>query len=268
MPILYKMKCITAPHTSASGKYYALTQHTGTWRTREVARLIQANCSLKESDVLGVFSKLVCTMKLLLQDSQRVQLDGFGTFKNSLQQELHSSQSKNTTNYASTLQIKQRQKKNSRTAGLYFARAVHVGVIDADGLAKIMQANCTIKATDIKAVLTELGETIATQLQNSIRVKLDGLGSFKIGIRGIGSKTIDEYSVAKNVRDLHTNFQPETKKDATGLRQRAMLGGMKVRNENIEEKEATKAKSAPSTTGGINSKVLTFIFLKQPITVQ
>jgi len=172
---------------------------------------------------------------------------------------------KNATNYASTLQIKQRQKKNSRTAGLYFARAVHVGVIDADGLAKIMQANCTIKAADIKTVLTELVETMATQLQNSMRVKLDGLGSFKIGIRGIGSKTIDEYSVAKNVRDLHINFQPETKKDATGLRQRAMLGGMKVqeapRNENIDEKEATKAKSAPSTTGGTNSKALTFIFL-------
>ncbi|HRN16029.1 MAG TPA: HU family DNA-binding protein [Xylanibacter oryzae] len=46
---------------------------------------IQANYSLKESDVLEVFSELVCTMKLLLQDSQRVQLDGFGTFKNSLQ---------------------------------------------------------------------------------------------------------------------------------------------------------------------------------------
>src|SRR5574344_2172111 len=81
MPILYKMKRITAPHTSASGKYYALAQHTGTWRTRDVARIIQANCSLKESDVLAVVSELVCTMKLLLQNSQRVQLDGFGTFK-------------------------------------------------------------------------------------------------------------------------------------------------------------------------------------------
>ncbi|WP_154655694.1 DNA-binding protein [Xylanibacter oryzae] len=87
MPIIYKMKRITAPNTSASGKYYALAQHTGTWRTREVARLIQANCSLKESDVLGVISELVCTMKLLLQDSQRVQLDGFGTFKISITNE-------------------------------------------------------------------------------------------------------------------------------------------------------------------------------------
>jgi predicted histone-like DNA-binding protein len=81
MPILYKMKRITAPNTSASGKYYALAQHTGTWHTRDVARLIQANCSLKESDVLAAISELVYTMKLLLQDSQRVQLDGFGTFK-------------------------------------------------------------------------------------------------------------------------------------------------------------------------------------------
>ena len=118
-----------------------------------------------------------------------------------------------------------------------------------------MQANCTIKAADIKAVLTELVETMAAQLQNSMRVKIDGLGSFKIGIRGVGSKTIDEYSVSKNVRDLHINFQPETKKDATGLRQRAMLGGAKVqeapRNENIGEKEAAKAKAAtPGGNGG------------------
>lgn len=81
MPVLYKMKRITAPNTSASGKFYALAQHTGTWRTRDVAKLIQANCSLKESDVLAVISELFYTMRYLLQDSQRVQLDGFGTFK-------------------------------------------------------------------------------------------------------------------------------------------------------------------------------------------
>jgi hypothetical protein len=40
MPILYKMKQITAPNTSATGKYYALTQYTGTWRTRDVTKLI------------------------------------------------------------------------------------------------------------------------------------------------------------------------------------------------------------------------------------
>jgi predicted histone-like DNA-binding protein len=81
MAILYKMNKINAPNTSASGKYFALAQQTGTWNTRDVARMIQANCSLKESDVLGVISELVDVMRRLLQDSQRVQLDGFGTFK-------------------------------------------------------------------------------------------------------------------------------------------------------------------------------------------
>ena len=102
-------------------------------------------------------------------------------------------------------------------------------------------------------VISELVCTMKLLLQNSMRVKLDGLGSFKIGIRGIGNNTIDEYSVSKNVRDLHINFQPETKRDATGLPQRAMLGGAKVqeapRNENIGEKEAAKAKGAPSAGG-------------------
>jgi len=145
MPILYKMKRITAPHTSASGKFYALAQHTGTWRTRDVARIIQANCSLKESDVLAVVSELVCTMKLLLQDSQR-----------------------------------------------------------------------------------ELVETMSAQLQNSMRVKLDGLGAFKIGLKTKGAATAAEFSAGKNVVGMRVNFQPEAKTDANGTRQQALLNGAKV----------------------------------------
>ena len=116
----------------------------------------------------------------------------------------------------------------SATKGQFFARAVQVGTIDIEALAKIMQANCTIKAADIKALLTELVETMTSQLQNAMRVKLDGLGAFKIGIRGKGSPTVKDYSVAKHVKGLRVNFLPETKTDNNGNRKQALLSGAKV----------------------------------------
>src|SRR5574344_1460928 len=141
-------------------------------------------------------------------------------------------------------------RETSKTKGQYFGRAIQVGTIDTDGLAKIMQANCTLKASDIKAVITELVETMATQLQNSMRVHLNGLGSFKIGIRGKGSATVDDYSVAKNVKGLHVNFQPEARKDSAGNRQKALLTGAKVMEAPVNTVIGEKAKAKAATGTG------------------
>lgn len=81
MPILYRMMQNHAPNNSATGKYFAQVQHTGVWHTREIAKLIQSNCSLKESDVLAVLCELQYTLKQLLHNSMRVHLDGIGIFK-------------------------------------------------------------------------------------------------------------------------------------------------------------------------------------------
>ncbi len=141
-------------------------------------------------------------------------------------------------------------RKTSRTAGQYFGRAIVTSVIDTEGLAEIMQRNSTVKKSDILAVLTELVETMTDQLQNSIRVKLNGFGSFKIGIRGTGSKTIDEYSVAKNVKGLHVNFTPQSMKDASGTRTKKFLTNATVqeapKNAVVGEKETAKAKAGGS----------------------
>ena len=54
--------------------------------------------------------------------------------------------------------LNQDKRLTSTTKGRWFARSVQVATIDIEGLAKIMQANCTVKAADIKAVLTELAQ--------------------------------------------------------------------------------------------------------------
>ena len=68
--------------------------------------------------------------------------------------------------------LSQNKMSNSKANGKWFAQAVMTGTIDTDALAEIMQRNCTVKKSDILAVISELIETMQDQLQNSKRIKL------------------------------------------------------------------------------------------------
>ena len=61
--------------------------------------------------------------------------------------------------------LTQDNRKQSKTKGKWYARSLHTGVIDIDGLASIMQANCTLKKSDILAVIAELVDVMRAQLQ-------------------------------------------------------------------------------------------------------
>ncbi len=123
----------------------------------------------------------------------------------------------------------QDNRKDSKFKGQWYARAVHTGTVNIDDLADEMQANCTVKRADIVAVLSELVETMKTHLQMSHRVKLDRLGTFKIGISTKPALTLDEFTTNGNVKNVHVLFQPETKIEKNKTRVRALLNGCKVR---------------------------------------
>ena len=117
--------------------------------------------------------------------------------------------------------------------------------VDTDMLATIMQRNCTLKKADILAVITELVETMADQLQDSKRVKLNGFGSFKIGITGEGADKAADFSVSKNIKGLHVLFQPEVKTDGNGMRQKTFITGCSVQEAPKNDVDTIK----PSTGG-------------------
>ncbi len=133
--------------------------------------------------------------------------------------------------------------------GKWYPRAVITQTVDTDALAEIMQRNCTVKKSDIVAVITELIETMQDQLQDSKRVKLNGFGSFKIGISGEGANKVDEFSAGKNIKDLHVLFQPEVKKDGNGQRQKTFITGCTVQEAPKNEGKTSK----PADNGGSNS---------------
>lgn len=126
----------------------------------------------------------------------------------------------------------QRTFKDGRTDtanGKWYARAVKLGTYDTADLAEIIQRNCSMKHSDVQAVLTELVEVMTDKLQASYAVKINGLGTFKVGMSCRGANNPAEFSATKNVRGTHILFTPSYTVDlATGRRTQALLNGIKV----------------------------------------
>ena len=148
----------------------------------------------------------------------------------------------------------QENRDNSQYKGKWYGRAVHEGTVGIDELADIMQANCTVKRADILAVISELVETMKTQLQNSMRVKLDRFGSFKIGLNTSPADSAKDFTPQKNVKRLHIIFQPEVKVDRNGSRTQSFLTGTKLRELDVYNVDKSDgADSGDAGTGGTGS---------------
>lgn len=148
----------------------------------------------------------------------------------------------------------QNNMSNFKNKGKWYARAMHTGTVDIDALADIMQDNCTVKRSDIVAVLSELVETMTTQLQNSMKVKLDRLGTFKLGVISSGAETASDFSPRKNIVGLRVIFYPETKIDATGNRIKALVSGTSVKeaSEYVVDDQAADSSDSTDSTGDGN----------------
>jgi len=134
--------------------------------------------------------------------------------------------------------------------GKWYPRAVMTETVETNELATIMQRNCTLKRADILAVISELIETMQDQLQNSKRVKLNGFGSFKIGIKGEGADSAAEFSIGKNVKGLHVLFMPEVKKDSNGQLQKTFISGCSVQEAPKNGVDTTKPQTGQNTSNG------------------
>ena len=83
-------------------------------------------------------------------------------------------------------------------------------------------------ARAVPTAVMELVEVMKDQMQDSKRVKLDGFGSFKIGIESKGAATAAKFAVAEHIKGLHVVFMPERTKDTAGNRSKQFLQGAKV----------------------------------------
>ena len=131
----------------------------------------------------------------------------------------------------------------TKRSGKWYARMVPTAVVDTRKLAEIIQRNCTVKKSDVLAVIDELVETMRDQMQDSKRVKLDGFGSFKIGLECMGSRSAEAFKVADNITGMHVVFTPERTHDAAGNRAKQFLQGATV--EELPSNKVEKEEEQP-----------------------
>ena len=97
----------------------------------------------------------------------------------------------------------------SKTFGKYYLRPVYDDRFVTTGeLADFIQTQCTVKRSDIKAVLDELGAAFKHYFELGQKIRLEGIGIFKVGVSSACSDT-EAGCTAALVKKSRVNFQPE-----------------------------------------------------------
>ena len=59
----------------------------------------------------------------------------------------------------------------------------------------------------------------------TLRVKIDGLGSFKMSLKTSPAPTAKEFSASKNIKSMRALFQEDVTVDKNGMRHRSLSSG-------------------------------------------
>lgn len=128
----------------------------------------------------------------------------------------------------------QDNRAESKNRGKWYARAVYDKKPKTlNDMALKIQENVSVKKSDVKAVLDEMVGVLKEWMQDSKRVKIEGFGSFKIGLATKPADTAKDFTPTKHVVGARVNFQPEVTVDpTTKQRTKAMLLGLSVEETN------------------------------------
>lgn len=122
--------------------------------------------------------------------------------------------------------------------GKYFWHTVYEDhFVETDELADFIQQQASIKRSDIKATLDELGAAMKHFFELGQKVRLDGIGIFKVGI---SSKGVTDPKKA-TVNDITTRrilFQPETEQVKVTLTTGTASARVKTLTRNIAFEES------------------------------
>ena len=104
----------------------------------------------------------------------------------------------------------------SKMFGKYYVRAVYdEKFITTSELADFIQMQASVKRSDCKAVLDELGAAMKHYFELGQKIKLDGIGIFKVGFSSLGVKKVEDCTAA-TITTRRVLFQPETERVVVG----------------------------------------------------
>jgi predicted histone-like DNA-binding protein len=110
----------------------------------------------------------------------------------------------------------QNNNSHSRAYQKYYAKAVYDNrFIETEELANYIQQQASIKKSDIKATLDELGDAMKHFFEMGQKIKLSGIGIFKVGFSSIGVEDKDDCTAA-TITTRRVLFQPEIQRVVVG----------------------------------------------------
>lgn len=102
--------------------------------------------------------------------------------------------------------------------GKFYARSIKSGEVGMRDIERIIEQNCSLKRSDVRAVLTELVDTIKVKLQDGYTVNLDELGRFSLGVKSDGVYRVADFNVKKHITGISVNYRPCTHRIGNGDR--------------------------------------------------
>ena len=114
------------------------------------------------------------------------------------------------------IKSKNNNSHNAKTYNKYYAKPVYdEKFIETDEIADFIQTQATLKRSDIKAALDELGAAMKHFMEMGQKIRLAGIGIFKVGFSSIGVAK-EEDCTANTITRRRVLFQPETERIVVG----------------------------------------------------
>lgn len=137
-----------------------------------------------------------------------------------------------------------RNPQNLKDSGKFYPHPVYEKTIGLDDFVKEISHATSLTPTDVRAVVSELTEVFRRYLGRGHKVKLDGIGTFKVSFSGEGTLTAEELTAADIDRStIRVTFvaDPAMKQEL-----RSGISFSKV----AEKKEESKAEEKPAEDSG------------------
>lgn len=111
---------------------------------------------------------------------------------------------------------------------LFHPRAVHVGSVSTEIIAKEIAEYSSLSTGDVKNTIDNLVAVMTRHLQSSEVVTLDGLGSFKLSMRSLGKGAETQKDVKASRSAVRVLFRPSsTRSTGNTIATRSLITGVK-----------------------------------------
>lgn len=116
----------------------------------------------------------------------------------------------------------QNNNEKSDQFGKWYGRTHMLGTVGLSDLAQVIQNRCTVRESDVLAVLSELSEVIAYHLALGYQVRIPGLGIFHTTITTEAADTKEEFTDDK-IKKLNVKFRAERPQTQMGNKTATVL---------------------------------------------